>query len=224
MSPPLHHPIVQADQRYEPTRSGSNVEFNLITLTDHPKYDIVVNNSTDVARQITKVPSKILDLLERAIMERTDYSYWMSRKSTNDLAKAINEQHLYYIEVLKEVKTILAERTEPETKTSFKVDSENPAISTATPAGRCSSSLGKRKTSSNSSRGPITSKAIKVASKISNSTHVLRKEAKQPIMQDQQKGRNQARSTNCEKLTEKRCTIAAKPISYAAALRGTILV
>lgn len=157
-------------------------------------------------------------------MERTEYSYWMSRKSTDDLAKAINEKHLYYIKVLKEVKTILAERTEPETKTSFKVDSEDPAKPTTTPARTRPSPLGKRKNSSNSSRGPNTSKAIKIASKVSNPTQVLRKEAKQPTRQDQQKEQNQAGFTNCENLAEKRCAIAAKPISYAAALRGAISV
>ena len=193
-------------------------------LTDHPKYDILVNNTTDVARQTTKVPLSMLDLLEHLIVERTEYSYWMSRKSTDDLAKAINEKHLYYIKVLKEVKAILAERTEPDTKTSCKVDSEDSARSLATPARTRSSPLGKRKNSSNSSQGPNTSKAIKVASKTSNPTHVLRKEAKQPTRQDQQKERNQAGSTNCENLVEKRCAIAAKPISYAAALSGAISV
>ena len=58
-----------------------------------------------------------MTLLDRLIATRTEYSYWMCRKSTeDDLAKPTNDKHAYYIEVLKDVQKILAaKRTkEPE--------------------------------------------------------------------------------------------------------------
>lgn len=96
----------------EPARSCLPIDSHSSTTTDHPKYEIIVNNTTDLARRIQEVPLSILDLLERTIKERTEYSHWMSLKHTDSLAHIDNEKHLYYIEVLKEVKNILAERME----------------------------------------------------------------------------------------------------------------
>ena len=116
---------------------------------DYPKYDIIVNNTTGLARKADKVPSTMLDLLDRLIAERSEYCHWMSRKSTDDLSKISTEKHLYYIEVLKEVKTILTERREPQMET---------------PTHTYNPTLGKRKTSATSIQSPDRRKAIKTTS------------------------------------------------------------
>ncbi|CAF9922492.1 MAG: hypothetical protein ALECFALPRED_002100 [Alectoria fallacina] len=131
---------------------------------DYSKYDIVVNNMTELARKTDKVPSTVLDLLQRLIAERSEYCHWMSRKSTDDLSRISTEKHLYYIEVLKEMKTILAERMEPQVETPTLT--HNPT-------------LGKRKPSATSLQGPDRRKAIKTTS-----SQQLRQETWRKVVSD----------------------------------------
>ena len=113
----------------------------------HDKYEIIVNKTTELARQIQTVPPAILTLLDRLIPERTEYTYWMSRKSHDDLANPKKQTHGYYVEVLKEVRTILAERTELATQ--------------AQRQQRRLPSLSKRKASISTFHGPDRQKAAK---------------------------------------------------------------
>ena len=80
---------------------------------EHDKYEIIVNQTVPLARQIETVPSTMMTVLDRLIATRTEYTYWMSRKPSDDFSKAAQESHEYYIEVLSQVRTILAERMEP---------------------------------------------------------------------------------------------------------------
>ena len=192
------------------------------TSTDHPKYDIVVNNITELAGQTTIVPPNILDLLERLIIERTEYSYWMSRKSTDNLATRCNESHEYYVKIMKEVKTIFAERMAPGTRIASQANSANPANITNIPAQTKTSTLGKRRNSSTNIQGPDGRKAVKIKSKTPQQKHNLRNDIKRSTTQDQQQEWRQMVALNCEKLADKKRALIAKPMSYAAAVRGAI--
>ena len=213
----------QAKGMSKPEWEGT-INVILTTSTDHPKYNILVNNNTDIARQIEKVPSSVLALLDRLIIERTEYSHWMALKSTDDLSKISNDSHVYYIKVLKEVHTILLERMEPETKTSSQVESQIPA-KTANAAPRTHKpTLGKRKNSSTSLQGSEQQKAVKTESATPTPKHVLQKEVNHLTTQQEQQQEEwrQVVADSCDKKTDKRCAPVAKSMSYAAALRVTV--
>ena len=123
------------------------------TLTDHPKYKIVVTNIVDVARQVDKVPPSIMALLDRFISTRVEYSHWISLKSTDHLSKLSDENHKYYNTALKTVQSILTE-LEPETETSFQEHSPSAPKTTSAPTQR-------RQTSTTSLQGPDQTKAAK---------------------------------------------------------------
>lgn len=198
----------------------------LTTSTDHPKYDIIVNNITELARQTQKTPASMMALLDRLIVERTEYSYWMSRKSTDDLSKFSNESHVYYIEVLKEVKVILAEHIEPQTTTSSQAGSPTLSETTNIPTQTPNPTLGKRKVSSTSHQNPDRRKAMKTESTTSSPKHVLQKEAKHltTTQRQQEKEWRHVVANSCNKMAEKDCAPVAKPMSYAAALRVAVAV
>ena len=180
----------------------------LIRSTDHPKYDIVVNNTTELARQIEKVQPSILALLDRLILERAEYSHWMSRKSTDDLSKLSNEKHIYYIEILSEVRIILRERMETGIETSSLAESRSPAKTTRLPIQKHNATLGKRKTSNTSLQGRDRTKAVKHSMATQN---------------QQQEQLRKVVSDSCEKMADKSCApVAAKPMSYASALRVAV--
>lgn len=196
----------------------------LTTHTDHAKYEILVNSITEIARRIQQVPPDILELLDRLIIERSEYSHWMSRKSTDTLSKFANDSHTYYIEVLKDVKTILAEYTAPERKTSSQTMSPISAGHASTPTRKNKPTLGKRKNRAISLQGPDGRKAVKTEPATSKLKQILREEVRQStITQGQQhKEWRQMVADSCNNTADKRCTLVAKPMSYAAALRFAV--
>lgn len=175
----------------------------LTALIDHSKYDIVVNNTTDLARETTEVPPIMLALLDRLIVERTDYTHWMSLKATDYLSKLSYDSHIHYIKVLREVRSILAERLEPHREIACQAKSLDRAETTTTSPITHSPTLGKRKNSSNSTPNPNQRKAVKT----------------EPTPKEQQGDWRRMISESYEKTADKRCAHVAKPISYAAALR-----
>ena len=70
----------QAKGQSERDQTVTENAFSFPT-TDHPKYEIIVNNFPQLARQINQVPPNTLALVDRVITERSEYTYWMSRKS-----------------------------------------------------------------------------------------------------------------------------------------------
>lgn len=180
----------------------------LTAVVDHPKYDILVNNNKDLARKIENVPSGILALLERLIIDRTEYSHWMSRKSTDQLSKLSHERHIYYIQVLKEVKTILSERKESETTKPPQADSFN------------------KETTAKVSARPEVPRSTKRKGSSTGMDNVDRKKAAKhstTTQSQQQEEWRQVVADTCDKMAEKECAAAAnKPMSYAAALRVKI--
>lgn len=177
----------------------------LTTSTDHPKYDIVVNDIPELARLHQKVPQSIMALLDRSIVERVEYSHWMSLKSMDEKSRLADENHRYYIKILKKVKIVLNERLEHETETSFQEHSPSPPKTTSAPTQRHNARLDKRKSSATSLQGPDRTKAAK------HSTTTQ--------MQHLQGNWRKLVSDTCEKGVDKSRTPVAKPMSYAGVAR-----
>ena len=187
----------QAKGQSERDQTVAENAFSFPT-TDHPKYEIIVNNFPQLARQINQVSPNTLALVDRVITERSEYTYWMSRKSTDQLSQASHDTHTYYIEVLKEVQTILAARTEPE-----KATPEN--------------TLGKRKNSATKTQGWDQRKAAKTANSTTTPKHLLRKDEAR-----QQQWRS-AVTNSYDNVADKPHAPLPKPMSYAAACRVAII-
>lgn len=184
----------------------------LTTSLDHPKYEIIVNRIADVARKARNVPDDMMSLLDGLIVERTEYSHWMSRKSSDHISQISDQNHTYYIQVLKQVKTILAERMELEamgskTTKSSQAESTQPEKTANTSAHPDTPKAGKHR---GSSTGTVSSDRRKAA-KHSTTTKTQRQEQWRQVVVD-----------TCDKMAEKECVAAVKPMSYAAALRVTM--
>ena len=165
----------------------------------------------------------------------------MSRKSTDNLAKFSNESHIYYIKVLGDVRNILAERLELQTKTSSThAESPSTAESSNTSSPAPVSALGKRKGSLSNFQNPNQSKTVKTAStsptpqniaqnntqhSTTTSKQTNQSHAQHPTMtpQQQQAEWRQLVAANNDKQVDKRCALRAKPMSYAAAARVAIV-
>ena len=201
-----------------------NQRNTLPTSKDHTDYKISVNKITELSRQIQQVPPSTIALLDRLIPERTEYSYWLSRKSTDAISEYINECHAYYIQVLKEVRTILAERMELEAKTAPRTNPPAPATTSSMSTQTNKVTLGKRKNSFTTLQGPDQSKAVKTETPKSRSEHVLVNQPNPSVtaQNKQQEKWRQVIAETRDKTNEKDCATAARPMSYAAALRVAI--
>ena len=148
----------------------------------------------------------------------------MSRKSTDRLSQVSHQTHTYYIEVLKEVQTILAARIEPETTTSR---SPSPASATSDSSTATSNTtLGKRKNSATNTRASEHNKTAKTANSTATPKHVFRKEVRGATEARQQQQRGEWRdavANSRDKIAEKPCAPLPKPVSYAAACRVAII-
>ncbi|KAM0795199.1 hypothetical protein BDR22DRAFT_977178 [Usnea florida] len=149
----------------------------------------------------------------------------MSRKSTDQLSQVSHQTHTYYIEVLKEVHTILATRIEPETTTPR---SPSPASATDdAPTQTLNTTLGKRKNSATNTHGLGQNKTAKTANSTTTSKHVFRKEVKganEARHQQQQRDEwREAVANSCDKVVDRTCASLPKPMSYAAACRVAII-
>ena len=138
----------------------------------------------------------------------------MSRKSTDQLSQVAHQTHTYYIEVLKEVQTILTARAEPETATSR---SPSPASATDDP----NTTLGKRKNSATNTQGWDQRKTAKTANSTTTPKQVFWKEIRgaTEALKQQRDNWREAVASSCDKVVDKKCASLPKPISYAAACR-----
>ena len=163
----------------------------------------------------------MIALLDRLIAERSEYTYWMSQKSTDNLT---NDSHWYYIEILKEVKPILASRMEPEAPTTPRADSPTPAKTVpSAPIQSPKLVLGKRKTSSPTLQGPNSEKAAKIGPSTSTTVPTKETTTRHPEPAQKQPS-NPWRSTSYDNASGKNCALAAKTMTYAAAARLTAVV
>ena len=193
------------------------------TAADHPKYEIIVNNFPELARQVNKVSPTTLTLLDRVITQRSEYCYWMSRKSTDQLSQVSHQKHIHYIGVLKEVQIILAARVEPEITTSR---SPSPASATSDASTTtANTTLGKRKKSAANTQALEQNKTAKTANSTTTPKHVFRKEVKgaTEARQQQRDEWREAVANSCEKAADKPCASLPKPMSYAAACRVAVI-
>ncbi len=177
----------------------------LTTSIDHPKYGIHVNDIPELARLHHKVPPSIMALLDRFIIQRVEYSHWMSLKSMDEKARLADENHKYYNKILKKVQIILNGRSEPETETPVQEYPPSPPKTTSAPTQRRNARLGKRKTSATSLQGPDRTKAAKHSTTTQN--------------QQLQGNWRKSVSDSCEKGADKSCAPVAKPMSYAGVAR-----
>ena len=193
---------------------------SLTMLANYAEYKIIVNNITEIARRIQQVPPDILALLDSAINQRSEYSHWMSRKSTDAFSKLANDKHVYFTEVLKDVKTILANRTALEKKTWCQPKAPNYATPANTPTRTSKPTLGKRKIITSSFPFRDEGMAIKTEPATSKLMHFLYKEVKQPtITQGQQHQQwRQVVAESYNNIAGGSSAFGAKPISYAATL------
>ena len=154
----------------------------------------------------------MMSLLDCLIVERTEYSHWMSRKSSDHISQISDQNHTYYIQVLKEVRTILADRMEleamgSETTKSSRAESSQPEKTANSSAHANSPEFGKRRGSSTG----MESSDRRKAAKHSITTKTQRQEQWRQVVVD-----------TCDKMAKKECVAAVKPTSYAAALRVTM--
>ena len=206
-------------------KSGRKNQRNALpTSKDHTDYKIIVNKITELARQIQHVPPSTIALLDRLIPERTEYSYWLSGKSTDAISEYINESHAYYIQVLEEVRTMLAKRMELEAKTAPRINPPAPATTPSMSTQTNKVTLGKGKNSFTTLQGPDQSKAVKTEITKSKSEHVLVNQTEPSVtaQNKQQEKWRQVIAETCDKTNEKTCATTARPMSYAAALRVPI--
>ena len=161
----------------------------------------------------------MIELLDRLIVERAEYTYWMSHKSTDE-SRLITEKHLHYIQVLKETRTILAERMEPEASAVTHTKSPH-ARPTSEPPQTNNSTLGKRKPSSTTLHGSDQKKAAKTEATTPKPPHVF-KRANPAVAAEkiQQADWRQIVAKNCNGTTDNKCAVAKKPMSYTAAARA----
>ena len=203
------------------TERDQKIPENAISFTaaDHPKYEIIVNNFPQLARQINKASPTTLALLDRVIAQRSEYCYWMSRKSTDQFSQFAHQKHTYYIEVLKEVQTILAARIESETTTTR---SPSPVSATDDASIEIPDTLlGKRKNSAANTQCLEQNKTAKTTNSTTTPKQVFRKEirgATEAIKQQRDNWR-EAVANSCDKVVDKTCTALPKPMSYAGACR-----
>ena len=184
------------------------------------KYDIVVNQTTELARQPGKVPRTMIALLDRLIDESAEYTYWMSQKSTDDISLVSTKKHLYYIEVLKETRTILAERMEPEANVALHTNLP-PARPTNKPSQTRNDTLGKRKSSFTNSHGSEQKKAAKTEATTPKPLHAFKGTNPAAAAEKTQQAEwRQVVAKNCNSTTDNSCGAAKKPMSYAAATRA----
>ena len=206
-------------------RSGRDNQRNTLpTSKDHTDYKIIVKKITKLARQIQQVPPSTIALLDRLIPERTEYSYWLSRNPTDVISEYDNESHAYYIEVLKEVRTILTERMELEAKTAPQTKAAAPANTLSVSNHSHKVTLGKRKNSFTTLQGPDQSKAVKTETTKSKSELALVNQANPSVTayNKQQEKWRQVIAETWDKTSEKKCDTPSRPMSYAAALRVAI--
>ena len=147
----------------------------------------------------------MVDLLDRLIEERTEYTYWMAQKATDPMSHTDTQRHLYYIQVLKETRTILAERMEPEVTCPTNNDI-----------------LGKRKPScSTILHGSDQNKAAKTEATTSKPVHVFKKTTQAvAVEKPQQLEWRRAVADNCNNTTDSRYAAKNKSVSYAGAARA----
>ena len=178
---------------------------------------------TELARQHEKVPPNMVALLDRLIDERSEYTYWMSQKSTDDTSSSSSESHQHFIKVLKETKTILVERMEPEATTAARQTCPIRSETTEKSPQTVTKTLGKRKISSNALHGSGQRKAAKTGATTPKPLHVLKAtNSSTATHKKQQDEWRQVVVKSCDKEVEKTCAAATKPISYAAAARVAI--
>ena len=168
----------------------------------------------------------MLSLLERLIEERSEYTYWLSQKSATEGSKSAYESHHYYIKVLKETKTILAERMEP--KASPVLQSTPSQAKATKPSSQTNTkTLGKRKASATALQASEQGKASKTESAACKPEQVKQMEVNQSASATSRHQANWRRmvAKNCSKtalnLPAPAPATALRPLSYAAALRVT---
>ena len=147
----------------------------------------------------------------------------MSRKSTDQLSQVSHQTHTYYIQILKEVQTILAARVEPQTTTSR---SPSPASATSDAStATANTTLGKRKNSATNTQGWDQRKTAKTANNTTTPKHVFRKEIKgtTEARQQQRDEWRKAVANSRENVADKTRPSLPKPMSYAAACRVAII-
>ena len=162
----------------------------------------------------------MIALLDRLIVERAEYTYWMSQKSTDDKSRLIAENHRYYIEVLRETRTILAERVEPEATAATRTKSPH-ARPTSEPSQTNDTTLGKRKPSSTTLHGSDQNKAAKTEATTPKPPYVFKRANPAAAAEKiQQADWRQIVAKNCNSTTDNKCAAAKKPMSYTAAARA----
>lgn len=187
-----------------------------------------MNNTTELARQTHTVPPSKINLLDRLLNERTEYSYWMSRKSTDDMAKIPNDKHEYYISILKDVKIILTERVDPNAEIVSHTEPPTPVESTKITNKSNQQkdlTLGKRKTSSPALQDSDRATAPKTEIATTNQQQDLRNENNHSatVQIKRQDEWRQAITDSCHRTIEMKRSVVARPMSYAAALGGAII-
>ena len=158
----------------------------------------------------------MITLLDRLIDERAEYTYWMSQKSTDDISLVSTKKHLYYIEVLKETRTILAERMEPEANVALHTNLP-PARLTNKPSQTRNDTLGKLKSSFTNSHGSEQKKAAKTEATTPKPLHAFKGTAAEKTQQAEWR---QIVAKSCNSTTDNSCGAAKKPMSYSAAARA----
>ena len=160
----------------------------------------------------------MVSLLNRLIDERAEYTYWMSQKCTNEITI---QSHLYYIEVLKETKTILAERMEePEAIAATHMESPD-ARPTNKPSQTSNNTLGKRKPSSTTFHDSDQKKAAKTEATTLKPLHVFKGANPAATAEKIQHAEwRQIVAKNCNGTTDNKRAAANKPMSYATAARA----
>ena len=152
-------------------------------------------------------------LLDRLIPERAEYTYWMSQKSTDERSHIINESHLYYIEVLKETRAILAEGIEPEATVVTYTELLYAKLTNNT--------LGKRKPSSTTHHGWEQNKAAKTEATTPTPLHIFKGANPAAAAEKTQRAQwRQIVAKNCNSTTDNTGAAANKPMSNAAATRA----
>ena len=148
----------------------------------------------------------------------------MSQKETDAASGSTNETHLYYIEVLKEVRIILTERIGPDAKTAPRMDSPTTAETPSPLIPTRKPTLGKRKNSTSKIHESDRSKAAKtkpavIAPELATDDGAGHP-AKTPMRQKDDWRRVIADSRN--NMGEKKSATGARPGSSAAALHVAI--
>lgn len=145
----------------------------------------------------------MVSLLDRLIEERAEYTYWLSQKHTDDDSY---DNHLHYIKMLKETRTILAERMEPEATAATQADD---------------TILGKRRPSATTLAGSEQRKSAKTEATTPKPLHFGKRA--DPAAAAEKIQRAEWRpivAKNCNSTTDNRFAAGNKPMSKAAAARA----